>query len=180
MSPKSEDTDSPQVKKVNLLRLQSKPSDPLIVDRWTDVAFIALWFVYGLWGVVSLIVGLPTIAQFAPDWYQPAWSGMIGVLSITAALLASLIFFETSWMQQITKKKLERAIVRTLLAFIAIYPVLLILRSTIGGDVERTGATSVLAFSFLIFPALRIHNLGVRIKAIKGVQANATGANRVL
>lgn len=179
MRPVSEDPDSPRVKRVVLLRLQTKPSDPLIVDRWVDVSFAALWLIYGLWGVASLILGLPTIAQFSPDWYQPLWSGMIGVLAITAALLASLIFFETSWMKQVTKKQLERALDRVLLAFIAIYPVLLILRS-IDGDVLRTGATSVIAFSFLIFPALRVHILTVRIKALKEVEANATGANRVL
>lgn len=162
-----------------LLRLQIKPSDPLIVDRWLDVAYVTLWFSYGLWGVVSLIAGLPTITQFAPDWYQTAWSGAIGLLAITAAILATLIFFDTKWMKQITKKILERGIVYVLCSFLGIYPFLLALRS-LDGEAHKTAGLSVLILSFLIFPALRIHILSKRIKAIKEVETNATGANRVL
>jgi len=161
------------------MRLQIKPSDPLIVDRWLDVAYITLWFVYGLWGVASLILGLPTITQFTPDWYQTAWSGVIGCLSITAAILAALVFFETKWMRQITKKTLERGVVYILVSFVGIYPILLILRS-VDGDLLKTGAQAVMAFSFLIFPILRVHLLSKRIKAIKEVMGNVTGTNRVL
>lgn len=165
--------------KKHVLRLQIKPSDPLIVDRWLDVAYVALWFTYGLWGVTTLILGLPTIQQFTPQWYQTAWSGAIGLLAITASLLAALIFFETKWIRQITKKTLERAIDGILCTFLGIYPLLLILRS-IDGDFARTAGLSVLILSFLIFPLLRIHILTKRIKALREVQKNATGANRVL
>lgn len=170
---------SPQTEKKNYLRLQIKPSDPLIVDRWLDVAYVALWFSYGLWGAITLVVGLPTITQFTPDWYQTAWSGAIGLLSITAAILASLIFFDTKWMKQITKKMLERSITVVLCAFLGIYPFLLALRS-LDGEAHKTAGLSVLILSFLIFPVLRLHILTKRIKAIKEVETNATGANRIL
>lgn len=165
--------DSPEGKK-SLMRLQLKPSDPLIVDRWFDVAYIALWFIYGLWGVTSLILGLPTIVQFTPDWYQPAWSGMIGLLSITAAILAILVFFDTPWMKQITKKYLERSVIIVLCSFVAVYPLLLTLRS-IDGESHKTGGLSILLVSYIIFPVLRIHTLSKRIKALREVVVtNAT------
>lgn len=170
---------TPQSKDTKLLRLQQRPSDPLILDRYVDVAYAVLWFSYGLWGVVTLILGLPTITQFTPDWYQTAWSGVIGLLSITASIVATLLFFETRWMSQLTKKLTERAIVLVLCPFLGIYPLLLILRS-IGGDAYKTAGLTVLILSFLIFPVLRLHILKNRIKALKEVQSNATGANRVL
>ena len=158
-----------------MMRLQMKPSDPLILDRWVDVAYVALWFIYGLWGVTTLIVGLPTITQFAADWYQPAWSGVIGLLAITASILAALIFFDTSrWLSQLTKKKLEKTTVWLLCCFVAVYPALLMLR-TINGEGEKTGGLSILLLSYIIFPLLRIHILGMRIKALKEVlDTNAT------
>lgn len=155
------------------MRLQTTPSDPLIVDRWLDVAYVALWFIYGLWGVIIFILGLPTFTYFTPDWYQTAWSGVIGCLSITASILAALIFFETRWMAQVTKEYTERAIVIVLCAFILVYPILLIIRS-IAGDVLVTGGASALAFSYLIFPLLRIRILSKRIKALREVKANAS------
>lgn len=157
------------------MRLQIKPSDPLIVDRWLDVAYVALWFIYGLWGVTTLVLGLPTIAKFAPDWYQTAWSGVIGLLAITASILAMLIFFDTSkWLSQITKKKSERTIVWVLCCFVAVYPVLLLLRA-IDGEGEKTAGLFILLISYIIFPALRIHILSKRIKALEEVlDTNAT------
>lgn len=163
----------PQPKK-KVMRLQIKPSDPLIVDRYLDVAYVTLWFIYGLWGVTTFLLGLPTITQFTPDWYQTAWSGTIGCLAISASLLAALIFFETPWMRQVTKKYLERSIVYALMAFIAVYPVLLLLRA-INGDILITLGSSIITVSYLVFPALRIRILNGRIKALRGVEAaNAT------
>lgn len=178
MSSPSNDEGSPQAKK-KLLQLRILPSDILIVDRWLDVAFAVFWFIIGLWGAISLVIGLPTVTQLTNDWYQTAWSGMIGLLSITACLLATLVFFETPWIRQISKKALERRIVFVLASFMAVYPGLLIVRS-VQGEFLKTGALAVLCFSFLVFPVLRIHDLGRRIKNMKEVEKNATGANPTL
>lgn len=170
---------TPRSKDNPVLRLRQKPSDPLILDRYVDVAYALLWFSYGLWGVTTLVLGLPTITQFTPDWYQTAWSGAIGLLSITASIVTTLLFFETRWMSQLTKKVLERAIVFVLCPFLGIYPFLLILRS-LDGEAYKTAGLAVLILSFLIFPVLRLHILKKRIKALEEVLSNATGANRVL
>lgn len=155
------------------MKLQVKPSDPLIVTRWLDVAYILLWFVYGLWGVFSVIVGLPTLNMLTPDWYQTVWSGFIGILSLTACVLASLVFFHTPWFKQISKKRAEFATVCALLAFVVIYPVLLVVRAA-DGDLSRVGPSAVLAISYLIFPVLRLYFLRGRIKLLKQVTPVAT------
>lgn len=162
-----------------LLRLNHSPNSPVVADRWLDVAYIALWFVYGLWGVSVFILGLPTIVQFAPEWYQAVWSGVIGCLAITAAILASLVFFDTGWISQITKKRWERFVVIALCAFIGIYPVLLVIRVLLG-DFVTAGAAAVLSFSYVIFPILRLHLLKKRINAIREVGAIATGTNKTV
>ena len=174
-TPISNDEGSPQ-DKTKLLKLNILPSDILIVDRWLDVAFAVFWFIIGLWGAVSLVIGLPTITQLTNDWYQTAWSGMIGLLSITASILATLVFFETFWISQVTKKVLELGIVIVLGSFMAVYPVLLVVRS-FEGEFLKTGALAVLCFSFLVFPVYRIHDLKRRIKNIKGAESIATGTN---
>lgn len=179
MTSPSEIIPPQEPKKNRVLQLQIKPGDPLILDRWVDVAYVGLWFSFGLWGVITLLVGLPTITQFTPDWYQTAWSGSIGLLAITASIVSSLIFFDTPWMKQYTKKYIERALAIPLCAFIGVYPVLLILR-TLDGDAYKTAGLSALILGFVIFPALRIHILNVRIKAIREVEKVATGTSKTI
>lgn len=158
------------------MKLQAKPSDPLIVDRWLDVAYICLWVIYGLWGITTLLVGLPTINMATSEWYQTAWSGSLGVLSWIAAVMAFLVFFKTEWLDQITKKRAEMAAVSVLCAFILIYPVLLTLRA-FDGDIARVGGSAVLALSYLIFPGLRIYLLSKKIKGLKAVSDAAPRDN---
>ncbi len=152
------------------MKLQLKPSDPVVIDRWFDVAYFFLWLLYGVWGVFSLVVGLPTVHMAASDLYQSYWSGTIGILGLTAASMVALVFFETSWMSQLAKKRIERGAVIALISFIFVYPVLLIVRAS-EGEVVLVGPSSVLTLSFLIFPVLRVWVLRGRIKGIvKAVQ----------
>lgn len=174
MNAPTDNGDGAPQPKQKFIELQMKVSDPLILDRWVDVAYAIFWFLYGLWGIITLTLGLPTISQFAPDWYQAAWSGAIGLLSITASILATLTFFKTPWMRQVTKKYLERTIVYPLTIFISVYPVLLFLRS-IDGDALLTAGASALAVSYVVFPILRIHILSKRIEAMREVLLNASG-----
>lgn len=154
------------------MKLQLKPSDPVVVDRWLDVAYFFLWLIYGAWGVFSVVVGLPTVQNFASESYQTIWSGMIGVLALTAAAMIVLVFFRTSWMAQITKKRIERGAVIALTAFVFVYPILLGLRAA-EGEIVKVGPSSLLAVSYIIFPIYRIWVLRNRIRSLRLV-ANAS------
>lgn len=144
------------------MKFRVKPSSPLIVDRWQDVTYAALWAIYGAWGLAVLFKGLPTLTQMTPGWYQVVWSGAIGILSVIACLSAVSLFFHSK-ISFITKKKVERAAVIALGAFISLYPALLFY-SAFGGDSDRVGS-AVLSLSYLLFPAYRIYQLNQRIKA---------------
>lgn len=150
------------------MKIHVKPNDLLIVDRWLDVAYALLWFIYGLWAVTSVIIGLPTLTMVASSIYQTLWSSFIGVLSLTACFLACSLFVETPRFRQISKKRAEVATTIVFCAFVVVYPVLLIVRASTG-ELETVGATSILAFSYLVFPLLRIHILRSRIRQIRTV-----------
>lgn len=150
------------------MKIQVRPSDPLILDRWIDVAYFFQWLIYGFWGIASVILGLGTVKDLASQWYQYAWSGTIGMLSATAATMVFLAFFHTSFIRQITKKRIEFCTVIVLNVFILVYPVLLIIRS-IEGEFLKTGAIAVLAIGYLIFPILRLHILRKKIRLLKSV-----------
>lgn len=155
------------------MKLLVRPSDPLIADRWLDVAYVIYWFIFGGWGITSIILGLPTVQMLTTDWYQTAWSGGIGALATLAGALALLVFFDTPRFKQISKKRAEQATVWVLGVFILIYPVLLIVRAG-DGQQNRVGAAAVLALSYLVFPALRIHLLRGRIKRMLAAVSDAS------
>ena len=148
------------------MKLQVKPSDPLILDRWVDIAYLALYLIYAAWAIFSVVIGLPTVMTLASDAYQIAWSGTIGILCLVAAGSAALTFFYVPHMRQITKKRVEFASVFTLWFFIIVYPVLLVVRA-IDGELSVTGPAAVLAISYLIFPTLRLWILHNRIQTLK-------------
>lgn len=143
-----------------------RPSDPLILDRWLDVAYIMLWISYGVWGVVTAWFGIPTFTQLTSETYQTIWSGALGLLALAAAVMALLVFFDTPWMLQISKKRAEHALVICIIPFITVYPILLVIRVA-EGDHERVAGTLVLRISYLIFPILRVYILRGRIKKLK-------------
>jgi len=155
------------------MKLLVKPSDPLITDRWLDVAYVVYWLIFGLWGITSLLFGLPTVQMLTTDWYQTTWSGCIGVLASLAGVLALLVFIDTPRLKQVTKKRAEFATVAVLVVFVFVYPVLLVVRAA-DGETSRVGAAAVLAVSYFVFPILRLHLLRVRIKRMKVVPVAAT------
>lgn len=150
------------------MRIQVRPSDPLILDRWIDVAYFIQWLIYGFWGIASVILGLGTVEDLASQWYQYAWSGTIGALSSIAGIMVLLAFFSMSWIRQITKKRVEFCTVIVLSVFILVYPVLLTIRA-LEGEQALIGATAVLAYGYLIFPILRLHILRKKIRLLKSV-----------
>jgi hypothetical protein len=139
------------------MKLKFHPRDPMVTDRWFDIAFIANWVVYCFWGVAIFIQGLPTFDITTPYWYPQAWAGAIGVLSGVAALSALSMFVQTPRLTDLWKKKIELGSLTALGAFISIYPITLI-GLAISGDKGRI-AIAVLSLSYLIFPLLRIHLL---------------------
>lgn len=155
------------------MKFRVKPSSPLIIDRWIDVTYAALWAIYSFWGGAVMIAGLPTLNAASPDWYRALWSGCVGLLAFIACISAVSLFFQTR-VSFITKKKVERAAVIALSAFIALYPVLLIW-SAVGGDTDRIGV-AVLSISYLLFPGYRIYLLGQRIKAYEAAAKEITHA----
>lgn len=144
------------------MKFRVKPSSPLIVDRWIDVVYAALWALYAVWGLITMFSGLPTLDRLAPPWYPTLWAGAVGSLSAIAAICSISLFFDTK-LSFITKKKVERAAVIALGAFITLYPVLLIL-AVFGGDSSRF-SVAALSLTYLLFPGYRIYLLNQRIKA---------------
>lgn len=155
------------------MKFRVKPSSPLIIDRWIDVVYAALWAIYSFWGGAVLIVGLPTLTAASPDWYRALWSGCVGILAFIACISAVSLFWHSK-ISFITKKKVERAAVIALSAFIALYPVLLIW-SAVGGDSDRVGV-AVLSLSYLLFPGYRIYLLNQRIKAYEAASKEINNA----
>lgn len=143
-----------------------RPWEPQVLDRWIDVAYILLWALYSAWGISVLIVGLPTIANVTPGWYFTAWAAGVGLSALVSCIFSFLVFFKTK-ITQITKKRIEIRGVAVLSSFILIYPVLATI-AAISGDPLRFGAMFV-AWSYLIFPILRIHILRIKIKALMAV-----------
>lgn len=145
-------------------KLRARPRDPLILDRWLDVAFACLWGIYAAWGLTTLLVGLPTITINTPEWYSAVWAGAVGILSAIAFLACVSLFFLTR-PHFLVKKKIERYAVVALVFFILVYPVLLIASAT-GGDIDRA-SLAVLSVSYVIFPIYRIYVLTSRINAFE-------------
>lgn len=147
------------------LKLRVHPNDPLILDRWVDVAYMFLWGIYACWGLTTLFFGLPTIDINTPEWYSAVWAGAVGVLSALAFAACASLFFYSRVLHFVTKKKIERYAVFVLSLFILVYPVLLIF-SAWDGDVDRV-SLSVLSLSYIVFPTLRIYILTRRINAFQ-------------
>lgn len=144
------------------IRLILHPGDPVVTNRWIEVAFVILWAIYGTWGVMSLLSGIPTLADATQSWYQVLWSGAVGILSYTAMIFAVSVFFGVK-PSPVTKKQFERGSVIALTAFIAIYPALLTI-AAFEGDTDRI-ATAILALSYLVFPVFRVYMLTQKIKS---------------
>lgn len=152
------------------MRLQVRPGDTLILDRWLDVAYVALWTIYGAFGLTALIEGFPTIQWFTPDAGMTIWSGLVGVASSVAALAAASVFF-TAPPSPETKKQIERAMVKVIIVLLI---VLVIASLTEAIFFHRAHSGAVVAFSYLVFPVLRVHILRKKIEAIHAVQNETT------
>lgn len=145
-----------------------KPSDPLIGNRWEDVAFAVFWAIYTLWGLAASIFGIGTIVRQAGEVYNFLWSGAVGTFSLIACLAAVSLFFKFPGKRLVppNKKMIEMWAVRVLIPLILVYPVLLMISAIFDGDLNR-GVTAVHACSFLVFPWYRQYSLRRRILNFK-------------
>lgn len=157
-------------------KLRARPRDPLILNRWVDVAYIVYWLIYAAWGVMTLVVGLPTLEINTPEWYSTVWAGALGGLSAVAGITAATFFWDSKRFHFIAKKKFERSTVLVLLAFILVYPGLLI-GAAFAGDESRM-SLAVHSLSYLVFPVLRLYILSFRIKAFETANQEIVDAGK--
>lgn len=143
------------------MKLRYRFSDPVVITREYDLAYMILWALYAWWGIQSIVSKIPTIDKVSSDAYGVAWAGGIALFSLIALCAAISVFFETK-LSQPTKKRIELYSVIILLGFIAVYPLSLTVLS-FHGDTGRQ-ATTVLAYTYLVFPYLRVRYLNRRIK----------------
>lgn len=141
------------------------PWSPLLLDRWVDVAYAVNWAIYSFWGLMATIHGIGTISDKAGSLYNFLWAGAVGTLSFIAFICATALFFRIPKVSPLRKKQIEYGTVIALVTFIAVYPILLTIAG-FDGDGNRIAAAA-LAYSYVVFPALRIWILRTRIKAFE-------------
>jgi hypothetical protein len=143
------------------MKLQYKFSDPLVVTREFDLAYMLLWALYAWWGIQAIITRIPTISIVSDNLYEIMWAAGISTFSLIALFFSGYVYFRTK-LSQVLKKRIELYAVIILIGFIAVYP----LSATIlafHGDPDRL-ASAVIAYTFLVFPLLRVRHLNRRIK----------------
>lgn len=150
--------------KKRLFRLV-KPSDPLLVTRWFDVASGATWFLYVAYAAATLLSPLLTFKMAgAPPWYPVIWSIGAGGSALLAALGAHWIFYDGK-AGLLVKKRLERDSLWALIAFMCIYELLLI-DVVVHGALERLAQIFLFA-ALLPLPFFRIAHLNHRIRGMR-------------
>lgn len=147
--------------------LEVRPSDPLLTNRWGNLAFGLTWLVDGLWGYVSASFRIPTLSLSTPHWYEVLWSTGMTLAGLVAAFGCLSVFFKTPWISLLNKKRIELYGLYWLAGFIGIYIVLLFYFGWISPVHDPGRASlSIVAVQFLIWPVLRIYQLNRRISAI--------------
>ena len=132
-----------------------RPSSPVIVSRWLDVAFAGLWLVVMLWGIVSGFAGIQTLNNVAGTVtsFQAVWSFSIALLAFIALCAISLTFLPAP-IPPLRRKKVELYAVILLTGLIAVYPCSLIYLVLVDGDIDRL-ALATISLSYPIFPVWR-------------------------
>lgn len=150
-------------------KVSATPNDPLLLDRWVDVAFAVLWGIYALWALAASILGIATITGHVGPLYNFVWSVSVGFFATVSCLAATSLFFDLgSRLRPPFKKRIELWGVRTMGCLITVYPVLLFI-SAFGGDGNRF-PSAILATSYLVFPLLRVYVLKKRIATFERAQ----------
>lgn len=143
-------------------KLVARPSDPLLITREVDLWYSAIWFVYASWGTLSVILGIRTITEIAGPTFNFGWSLAIALLSWGALACSILLFIRTTWLSQVSKKKIEMMLSIGLFFLILIYPFYLGFRAYMGE--EQIWPSVALAVLYLLICAFRAKHLYHRVK----------------
>jgi hypothetical protein len=147
--------------------LEVRPSDPLLTNRWGNLAFGMIWLLDGIWGFVSATFRIPTLSLSTPHWYEVLWSTGMTIAGLTAAFGCLSVFFRTPWLSLLNKKRVELYGLYWLTGFVGIYIILLFYFGWIADPHDPGRASlSIVAIQFAIMPLLRIYQLNRRISAI--------------
>ena len=142
-------------------KLVARPSDPLFVTRELDVFFIIAWGIYAAWGVAASLAGIPTVTSASGELYNTIWAGLIAITAFGSFWSAISIFYKTK-LQQVVKKRVERAFLWMLTVLVIVYPSFLLI-SVIEGDMGRLAAF-IVSLLYVLIPVFRIRHLTKRIK----------------
>jgi hypothetical protein len=115
--------------------------EPIVIPRWALVLKYAL---FSLTGILTFIVGQPTISLLTFNGYEPIWAGIIGLSGLIAAIGA----LRPRW------GALEAWAVTTLLSFMTVLIIGLVHRGS--------ETTALLLLITYIVPLVRLSYLVVR------------------
>jgi uncharacterized membrane protein len=140
---------------VSPIRVIARPSDQITITREIDLLFAACWALFGVWGILAGLKGLPSVQESAGHNYTFLLAFATGISGIGACVSAVMIFFKSRF-GQVTKKRLERTFCWALLFSISYYPIALAL--------TNNWPAVILLFIFMCLPIYRIRHLSYRIR----------------
>lgn len=145
----------------------TKPSDPLLTNRWSNVGFGLIWLIDGLWGLSSSINHVPTLTYSTPRWYEVLWSTGMSLTGLVAAFGCFVVFFRTPRITLLNKKRIELYALYWLVGFISVYVILLYWYGFVQEPHDPGRAALAVGITqFLVPPTLRIYQLNRRIATI--------------
>ena len=128
-----------------------RPRKPLLIDSSIETAFMIKYWIYALFGILGVIVGTPTLAEFGGIGVARVISGVIAAASITAAIAVPRAFGSSFW----TKVELYATI--TVVSFVGMYAVFAAILA-LGGD-DRRVSLAMIASALVVFPLWRISQI---------------------
>lgn len=141
-------------------------SDPIKTDRSIDVACIALWLCYALFGFFTITQNASVFTRAgSPEFYQTIWGGTVGLSALLAAVGGILSFYtvHTRYDLRIRNKRLERFGLFSMMGLMALYPILI---AAYGGETGPRNDLFSLALSYVVIPFWRTKHLRARINQL--------------
>lgn len=150
-----------------MTRLSSRLRDPIIVDRWIDVASAFSWLFLGVFGLFYSLAHFSTLSQLTTEAYTTWWGLSIGVTGLLAGAAAFSTLFTSRVRLRIFKKQTELILISLLGGLISVYPILKVADLLIPPfQITEISALAVSLY-FMILPTWRIFHLTKRIRALR-------------
>lgn len=147
-----------------------KLSDPLVVDRWTDAAVALTWTIFGAWSVLYLVGALThgpsLVSHVAGHVAALVWASILAAASFACASCAVTVMSAADAHRRFKAARLEQA-VSTLATFFAVAYAIWELARLIAEPSWGAPASLALSLYYPLWPAWRLHELGIRIPAMK-------------